>query len=135
MPTPPSGEQFDIASGEHRATIVEVGGGVREYFVGDRPVLDPYPIDAMCDGARGAPLIPWPNRLAEGRYRFDGVDHQLPLSEPDRNNAIHGLLRWRSWRAVERSADRVVVGTTLHPMAGYPFALEVRIEYSLDDEG
>ena len=45
------------------------------------------------------PLIPWPNRLAEGRYSFAGSEHQLPLDEPERENAIHGLLRWRAWRS------------------------------------
>ena len=68
LPPAPSGEQFEIAHGDQRATIVEVGGGVREYRVGDRDVLDPYPRDAVCDGAHGAPLIPWPNRLGDGRY-------------------------------------------------------------------
>jgi aldose 1-epimerase len=135
MAGPPSGEQFEIALGNQRATVVEVGGGIREYFVGDRPVLDPYPIDAMCDGGRGAPLIPWPNRLADGRYRFDGIEYRLPLSEPDKRNAIHGLLRWRSWRLLDRSLDRVIVGTTLRPRSGYPFDLDIRMEYSLGDEG
>ncbi|MDQ3424007.1 MAG: aldose epimerase, partial [Actinomycetota bacterium] len=63
MPIPPSGAQFEISAGDQRATIVEVGGGVRAYTCGDRAVLDPYPVDAICDGARGAPLVPWPNRL------------------------------------------------------------------------
>src|SRR5436189_463564 len=117
---PPSGVQFEIAYGEQRATIVEVGGGVRAYEVGGRSVLDPYPIEAMCDGAHGAPLIPWPNRLADGRYRFDGVDHQVALTEPEKRNAIHGLLRWRPWRAAERERSRVAMQATLHPMQGYP---------------
>jgi aldose 1-epimerase len=131
----PSGEQFEIASGEQSATIVEVGAGVREYTVAGRAVLDPYPLDAMCDGAHGAVLIPWPNRLADGRYRFDGVDHQLALSEPARHNAIHGLLRWRSWRAVQRENDRVVMGIRLHPTPGYPFALDVSVTYELGEDG
>jgi aldose 1-epimerase len=135
MTSPPSGEQFEIVHGEHRATIVEVGGGVREYAVGDRPVLDSYPRDAICDGAHGAPLIPWPNRLADGRYSFDGADYQLALSEPGTRTAIHGLLRWRNWAALERSADRVVMGIALHPMTGWPFPLEVSIAYTLDDDG
>jgi aldose 1-epimerase len=132
---PPSGEQFEIRSGDQRATIVEVGGGVRSYFVGDRPVLDPYPREAICDGARGAPLIPWPNRLDGGRYSFDGADYQLALTEPERGNAIHGLLRWRNWVALERSSDRVQMGIRLHPMTGWPFPLEVSVEYSLGDDG
>src|SRR5581483_1899152 len=105
----PSGEQFEIRHGLHRATIVEVGAGIREYEVDGRPVLDPYPADAMCDGAHGAPLIPWPNRLGDGRYSFDGREYQLPITEPEHGNAIHGLLRWRNWRPVERSDERVVM--------------------------
>ena len=91
--TPPSGEQFELVHDDHRATVVEVGGGIREYAVGERPVLDPYPVQEMCDGAHGMPLIPWPNRLADGRYSSEGEDYQLPLTEPEAGNAIHGLLR------------------------------------------
>ena len=132
----PSGEQFEITDGDgQRATVVEVGGGVRAYAVGDRPVLEPYAVEAMCDGGHGAPLIPWPNRLADGRYRFDGTDHQLALTEPAKHNAIHGLLRWRPWRVVERSARHVVLGVRLYPMSGYPFALRLQIAYTLGSGG
>lgn len=131
----PSGHQFPISQGDHRATIVEVGGGVREYSVGGRDVLESYPVESMCDGAHGAVLIPWPNRLADGRYRFDGVDHQVALTEPEKHNAIHGFLRWRSWDAIEHSADRVVMSTVLYPKSGYPFHLMVSVEYLLDDSG
>ena len=135
MTTPPSGEQYEIAHGSQRAVIVEVGGGVREYVLGDRPVFDPYPIDAMCDGAHGAPLIPWPNRLADGTYRFDGADYRVALTEPDKHNAIHGFLQWRSWQAVEHETARVVMATRLHPLMGYPFTLDMRVVYELGDGG
>lgn len=135
MTPPPSGQQFSIGHGEQRAVIVEVGGGIREYRVGDRDVLEPYAVTAMSDGGRGAALIPWPNRLADGRYRFDGVDHQLALSEPGKHNAIHGLLRWRPWRATEHEQDEVTMRATLHPSKGYPFQLELAIRYALSDQG
>ena len=135
MSTPPSGRQFELSRGEQRAVVVEVGGGIREYSVGGRDVLEPYPVGQMCDGAHGAPLIPWPNRIAEGRYGFGGSEHQLDLSEPERGNAIHGLLRWRPWSELEHSAGRVVLGARLLPTAGYPFALELSIAYELEDEG
>jgi len=135
MSTPPSGEQYEISHAEQRATIVEVGGGVREYVDGDRDVLEPYPVEAVCDGAHGSPLIPWPNRLADGRYPFDGVEHQVALTEPEKQNAIHGFLRWRPWRAVVRDADRVVMGTRIYPMKGYPFTVEVSVAYELTDDG
>lgn len=110
----PSGRQFEIAAGDQRAVVVEIGGGVRAYAHGDRDVLDPYLEDAMCDGARGTPLIPWPNRLEDGAYEFAGEQFQLDLSEPENNNAIHGLLRWCSWEAVEQKPDRVTMGIRLH---------------------
>jgi aldose 1-epimerase len=135
MAPTPSGEQFQIAHGDQRATIVEVGGGVREYAVGDRDVLDPYPLDAVCDGAHGALLIPWPNRLADGRYSFEGQEHQLALTEPEKHNAIHGLLRWRNWRALGQAGNRVVMGTRLHPLTGWPFTLDVSVAYELTDDG
>jgi aldose 1-epimerase len=131
----PSGEQYGIAHGDQRATIVEVGGGVREYSQGGRPILDPYDAASMCDGAHGTPLIPWPNRLAGGRYRFDGRDYQVALTEPAKHNAIHGFLRWRSWRAIRHDPDRVVMATTLFPQTGYPFLLDVSVDYRLTGEG
>lgn len=135
MSIPPSGRQYEIRYGDHVAVVVEVGGGVREYQVGDRAVLDPYPLDAMCDGAHGAPLVPWPNRLADGRYRFGGVDYQVAITEPEKANAIHGLLRWRSWDAVHQDTNRVTMGTRLHPLTGYPFLLDVTVDYVLDEQG
>jgi aldose 1-epimerase len=134
-PPPPSGMQVELSCGEQRATIVEVGGGIREYEVAGRPVLDPYPADAIADGAHGAPLVPWPNRLRDGRYRFDGAEHQVPLTEPERGTAIHGLLRWRAWRVIEANGHRAVMGIRLHPMPGYPFTLDARIEYRLGTHG
>lgn len=131
----PSGRQYVIRRGRQRAVIVEVGGGVREYAVGARPVLQPYPEDAICDGAHGTPLVPWPNRLGEGRYRFDGTEYQVPLTEPEKNNAIHGFLRWRPWQAEDHRDDRVTMRAHLHPRPGYPFDLGISIRYELSDQG
>jgi aldose 1-epimerase len=133
--TPPSGHQFRLQSGGQRATVVEVGGAIREYEVDGRPVLDPFPVGAMADGAHGTPLLPWPNRLDGGRYRFNGIDHQLALTEPEKGNAIHGLMRWRSWRPIELSGDHVALGDRIHPMPGYPFTLDVVVEYRLGASG
>lgn len=131
----PSGRQLELSFEDQCATVVEVGGGIRSYEAGGRPVLDPYPLAAMCDGAHGAVLIPWPNRVAGGRYKFDGEEHQLALTEPAAGNAIHGLLRWRSWRPVEHDPAAVTVATCLYPMTGWPFTLDVEVAYSIAPEG
>jgi aldose 1-epimerase len=89
----------------------------------------------MRDGAHGVPLIPWPNRLADGRYRFDGVDYQVALTEPEKHNAIHGLLQWRPWQVLRQTRTRVRMGIRLFPMQGYPFLLDVEVDYALGEEG
>jgi aldose 1-epimerase len=134
-PMRPSGEQVEIEHEGQRAVIVEVSGGVRTYEVDGRSLVDGYEADEMCTGARGQLLVPWPNRLRDGRYEFDGESFQVPLSEPDKMNAIHGFLRWEHWHVTGRSRDRVVMEHTLHPRAGYPFGLHIAVAYSLDGLG
>jgi aldose 1-epimerase len=131
----PSGEQTEIRAGDQRVVVVEVGGGLRSYAVGEREVLDGYGAEEMASAGRGQVLIPWPNRLEGGAYEFGGRAHQLALTEPEAGNAIHGLVRWSAWTVGERSADRVRMEHTLHPQPGYQFQLALSIEYALSDKG
>ena len=135
QPTRPSGRQIEITHADQSAWIVEVGGSLRAYQVGDHDVLDGYSADERCTAARGQSLIPWPNRLRDGRYRFADRDHQLPLTEPDKRNAIHGLTRWANWTPADHAVNRVTMRHRLHPQPGYPFALDLEITYSLADDG
>ena len=127
----PSGEQIEIVHGDQRAVVVEVGGGLREYTLDGRNVLDGYGVDEMSKSGRGQVLIPWPNRIQDGRYSFDGQDHQLPLDDVEEQDAIHGLVRWRSWFAGDRAENRVLMEHALHPQPGYPFSLSLSVEYLL----
>lgn len=132
---PPSGRQLELAWGDQQAVVTEVGGGLRSYTVGGRPVLDGYGAGEMCSGGRGQVLIPWPNRLDGGRYQFGGAELQLPLSEPQRGNASHGLVRWEAWQELESQRDRAVVGHVVHPRPGYPFRLALTVDYRLSAAG
>ena len=131
----PSGEQVELVHGDQRAVVVEVGGGLREYTLGSRNLLDGYGANEMSSSGRGQVLIPWPNRIQDGRYSFDGQDHQLPLDDVEEQDAIHGLVRWGSWIAGDRAENRVVMEHALHPQPGYPFSLALSVEYLLSDDG
>jgi aldose 1-epimerase len=131
----PSGEQIEIAYGDQRAVIVEVGGGLRTYSAAGHDLLDGYGIDEMSTSGRGQVLIPWPNRIQDGSYSFDGALHQLPINDVDEQDAIHGLVRWTAWTVGEREGHRVVMEHVLHPRPGYPFSLALSIEYRLSDDG
>jgi aldose 1-epimerase len=135
FPRPPSGEQIEIALGDQRAVIVEVGGGLRTYSAGGRELLDGYPADEMSSAGRGQVLIPWPNRIKDGSYDLDGQRHQLPINDLEEKDAIHGLVRWVAWTVGEREPNRVSMQHVVHPQPGYPFSLAVRVEYSLSAAG
>ena len=132
---PPSGAQHELRHGAQQATVVEVGGAVRAYAVDGRDVLEPFDVGAMADGAHGAVLVPWPNRLEDGVYTFDGAEHRLALTEPVTRCAIHGLLRWTSWSAQRHDEAAVTMSARLRPQPGYPFDLLVQVSYALDDAG
>jgi aldose 1-epimerase len=89
----------------------------------------------LCDSGRGQVLAPWPNRLGDGRYSFEGRDGRAALDEPDRHNAIHGLVRWLPWQVVSRAQNVLNLACTLHPQPGYPWRLALGIEYRLGRDG
>jgi aldose 1-epimerase len=133
--TAATGDQWVIGHGHQRAVVTEVGATLRSFTVGDRTVLSGFGPEQWSTGGRGQVLAPWPNRLGDGRYTFEGVEAQAALDEPERRNAIHGLVRWMPFRMVSRAQNRVSLACDLHPSPAYPFALRLTIEYRLGRDG
>jgi aldose 1-epimerase len=131
----PSGAQYRISHGDHHATITEVGASLREYAVGDRDVITPFAESEIAPDSHGAVLAPWPNRLGDGQYTYQGMHYQVPINEPERSTALHGLVCWERWTLVMHTATSVTLALALVPVAGYPFALRVEITYTLSDGG
>jgi aldose 1-epimerase len=130
-----TGRQHLLRHGDQTAVAVELGGALREYSVGGRPVVAGSSADQTIDGGRGQLLVPWPNRVRGGAYQWQGEQLQLPLTEAEHGNAIHGLMRWTSWDVLESAEDRVTLGATLWPQPGYPFLLELTAAYVLTADG
>ena len=132
---PPTGEQYEISSGNHRAVITEVGATLRSFSVDGRDVVRGFGVQDKVSGGRGQNLIPWPNRIRDGRYTFDGTTQQLPLTEPARRNASHGLARYVPWVLVDHKADSVTNRIRIHPQPGWPGTLESTITHQLSQDG
>ena len=130
-----TGRQFTIAAGDHEATVVEVGAGLRRYAHRGVDVTFTYGDGDLPPKGCGAVLVPWPNRLRGGKYTFDGKAYQLPLSEPPTGNAIHGLGRWARWVPVRHETSAVTLALDIVPQAGWPFEVRVEVTYALDAVG
>jgi aldose 1-epimerase len=132
---PPSGRQIRLTHAEQEAWVVQVGAGLRAYTVGGAAVIDGYPEAEMASGGRGQVLMPWPNRLGDGRFAWRGQDLQMALTEPEERNAIHGLVRWAPWTVVDEGVSAVRFEYRLYPEPGWPWILDLSMSYSLSDAG
>lgn len=87
-------------------------------------------------------LFPFPNRIRDGVFEFQGKKVSLPLNEPERHNAIHGLVLNRPWEVVATGAsDTEGAWVTLRfasrdfpeVEAAFPFPFEAYYTYRLQD--
>jgi aldose 1-epimerase len=131
----PSGEQFEIAGAGYRAVVTESGAALRVLEYADRPLVDGFGEHELSSNGRGQLLAPWPNRIEDGRYDFGGRSHQLGLSEPSRDNASHGLVRWAAWTVEEHAESSVSLTYRLMAQTGYPWTLDLHVLYDLSADG
>lgn len=131
----PSGEQFEISAAGYRAVVTESGAALRLLEHDGRPLVDGFAEDAISSGGRGQLLMPWPNRIEDGRYELDGATHQLPLTEAKRGNASHGLARWAAWSVEEHSTRSVSLVLRVMAQTGYPWVVDLHVLYDLSADG
>ncbi|WP_353807258.1 aldose 1-epimerase family protein [Agromyces sp. SYSU T00194] len=137
--TLPTGEQFELStttsSGELRATITALAAGIRSLSIDGIDLVPSFPEDSSPPSGSGIVLVPWPNRIRDGRWMHDEQVHQLAITEPARNNAIHGLLRYTAYHELDRDRDSVTLGADIYPQLGYPFLLRTAVRYELVSDG
>ena len=128
--------QHVLHFGDYAAVVTSVGASLRSLTFRGRNLVVPFEADQLRPAYRGATLAPWPNRVVHGRYRFDGAEYQLPLTEPERSHALHGLVRLGRVRTGRRRRHRTSrCATTIEPQAGYPWRVRVESTYELDADG
>jgi aldose 1-epimerase len=121
------------------AAVTIVGATLRSFATatGDRriAILDGFAADEVSSGSRGQILMPWPNRVAGGQYRFGGEVLCLPITEHSAGNAIHGLVSAVPWVPELVTESSSCLTYRLRPQPGYPFALDLSARYALDASG
>jgi aldose 1-epimerase len=132
---PPIGAEHALQRGRQRLVVSEAGGGARSWTVDGVELLASFAAGTRDDAFAGKPLMPWPNRLRDGRYAFDGSEHRLELSEPENRTALHGLTLSSRWRASRTSPHAITMTHRLRDREGYPFALDLAVGYALDPGG
>jgi aldose 1-epimerase len=136
MARPPvSGIQHALRAGDYEAVVASVGATLRSLTYRGRDLVVPFEADEVRPAHRGATLAPWPNRVVDGKYSFGGRDFQLPLTEPARSHALHGLVTWLDFEAIDKGPDHVTLAAVVQPQTFYPWRLVVTTTFSLGPDG
>ncbi|WP_457972830.1 aldose 1-epimerase family protein [Arthrobacter sp. D1-17] len=127
--------EYSIRSGEYAAVVTAQAGALRELRHRDRDLIVPFPEGGPIPDFRGIIAAPWPNRIADGSYMFDGTEYVVPINEPERGCALHGLVFPLDWTLESHDGSSVRLSCTPDPTAGYPHALRIDVDYRLSDDG
>jgi aldose 1-epimerase len=134
-PLPPSGRQHVIGHGTSEVVVTEVGATLRCYTVDGVAIVDGFAESELCSDGRGQVLAPWPNRLGDGRYRYGERQGRAAWDEPQRRNAIHGLVRWIPWQRRAHAQNSLTMACVLEPQPAYPWRIALEVEYHLGRDG
>ena len=80
------------------------------------------------------PLVPYSNRIRDGRFTFEGREIRLPRNFGDHPHSIHGHGWQAPWQVAEAAADAAVMEYR-HRADDWPFDYTARQHVRLDDEG
>ena len=135
-----------MASGQHeltlttgggtvRAVIAEAGAAIRQLSVDGVEITVGLDVDAPVPFFSGAVLVPWPNRVRDGRWVQDGRTHQLDINDGRYRSALHGLVCDTTHQVVARSGSSITLAAPVVPQRGYPFHLHTEVCYRLVADG
>jgi aldose 1-epimerase len=135
-----------LEAGDLVAEIAPATGGALAAFYSratpERPRHD-WLRDASAAALAGAdafelasfPLVPWCNRIRDGRFEWNGRTVQLAPNRPDSPHTLHGIGWSRPWRVTSRDTGWIELAFEDGGRGDWPFAFAATQRYTLDAEG
>ena len=89
----PTGRQFELRSIDGRATaeVAQVGAALRAFAVDGVDLVPRYPREMPTPVASGVVLVPWPNRVRDGKWTQRGQTRQLAITHADKGITINAI--------------------------------------------
>ncbi|MDX2003561.1 MAG: hypothetical protein SFW35_14085 [Chitinophagales bacterium] len=89
---------------------------------------------------KGVKLSPFPNRVRDGKYTFQGKEYQLPINEEARHNALHGFVYNKPFELIGHVEGHTEASVEFEynyngKVEGYPFPFRLSLTYILSEEG
>lgn len=129
-------QQLSIARNSEGATsmavISPVGAALEKLALRGTTIIDSTLVSNPSAMFFGSTLAPWPNRLANHTYEYQGRRYQTPNVDQD-GNSNHGLAFNRAFEVREQSDESVSVGYKFGSDECYPFPIDLKITYQIFD--
>jgi len=78
-------------------------------------------------------LFPFPNRLADGRFKFNNQNYQFPINDTQHHHAIHGFLYEQTFVLTSKTTDSIDLYYRYKGhLPYYPFPFDVHLNYTLE---
>ena len=119
---------YALTNGDATAVINLVGSALVGLRFGDHVVIPE--VNLAPKTYVGSLLAPWPNRIAKGRYTYEGNDYQLEIRD-GLGNAMHGLVDEATAEVVETRAGFLKLATKVEADTAYPWNLLVEATFEL----
>ncbi len=135
---------IELKRGNQRLVINQVGGGLISYQVEkDGETKDMIVSYESCPeekvGMMGDVLFPFPGRVKNSEYSFEGKEYKISGTKEIDGNALHGFVTDKEWKVVEKNDDSIKLSYEIkkeeYEKNGYPFSLKIQVKYSLSDNG
>ena len=114
-----------------------IGGAIGAFSFGGQDLLRKASAEAIsqCDpGLMGAfPMLPFCNRIENGRFKFGGRWVQLERNFDHRTNSIHGIGWKREWSVEFRSSDSLRLSYE-HDAKNWPWKFVSRQNFQLEPD-
>jgi aldose 1-epimerase len=138
----------DSKTGEYASVIPHLGGSINELVLNHKgkliPVIDGYSSSEDADknlgsSFKGSNLFPYPNRIADAKFIFEGDELHLPMNFPQEKNAIHGLIYNQEFEVIDQENGEIGCKLILRylpkeQVKGYPFNYLLEITFRLTAE-
>lgn len=134
---------IELIAGEQRAVVLPKLGaalGSWQYRGQDvfLPVANPALMAQHGEAVAAYPLVPYSNRIAQGRFAFEGREYRLASNMVGESSAIHGNGWEREWTVAHRTDSDVVLVLDHVPQPDdvqWPFAYRAELSYGLRADG
>ncbi|MFV0566797.1 MAG: aldose 1-epimerase [Flavobacteriaceae bacterium] len=129
-----------VLSNENQSDFAEIainlGSSLQNLKLSNKQIIKSLEPLTYSNTYASSVLFPFANRIQDGTYKFNGETFSFPINEPDRNNALHGLVYSKTFRVVdEKTSEKKASITLLYEETklskGFPYSYSIQLKYTL----